>query len=98
MGGILARKRRLELLGLNQRLRQINSELRKRTAEEDPVCSADAEAEAMRTYKLALESAMGGPSAAHPVEGFGDDNLSLAQVAELFGKCQVTLLSDNTFA
>lgn len=34
VGGTLARKRRLELQGLNVRLRQINSELRKRTSGE----------------------------------------------------------------
>lgn len=35
--------------------------------------------EAIKAYRAALQTALEGPSAAHPTEGFGDDNLSLSQ-------------------
>ena len=46
--------------------------------EEELVCVATDE-EALKAYRTALESALEGPSAAHPTEAFGDDNLSLSQ-------------------
>lgn len=53
---------------------------------QDPVCSAGDE-EAVATYRIALESALGQASAAHPYETYGDENLSLAQVTPSL--CQV---------
>lgn len=80
VGGALARKRRLELESLNSRLRVINAQLRGRMEPEEAlVCSVDSEQEAARAYREALESALGAPSAAHPVEGFGSEGYSLAQ-------------------
>ena len=35
--------------------------------------------EAIKAYRAALQTALEGPSAAHPIEGFGDDDLSLSQ-------------------
>ena len=156
--GTLARRRRLEVEGLNNRLRQINAELMKRgTVEvphppamlvEDPhakplnwlkahawhamgvicptlvrdpayhlqcpeltlnrtqtsraycmwlcsdaewtrpaaqelVCAADADKEAVLAYRAALEQALDQPAAAHPVESYGVDNMSLTQVRNL---------------
>ena len=46
--------------------------------EEELVCVATDE-EAIKAYRAALQTALEGPSAAHPTEGFGDDNLSLSQ-------------------
>ncbi len=43
------------------------------------VCVADSEVEAVVAYRNALENALGQPAAAHPVEGYGAANLSLAQ-------------------
>jgi hypothetical protein len=43
------------------------------------VCVADSEVEAVVAYRNALENALGQPAAAHPVEGYGASNLSLAQ-------------------
>ncbi|CAK0782941.1 hypothetical protein CVIRNUC_006136 [Coccomyxa viridis] len=77
--GTLARRRRLEVEGLNNRLRQINTELMKRGTVEELVCSADAEKEAVQAYRQALEQALDQPAAAHPVESYGMDNMSLAQ-------------------
>lgn len=45
------------------------------------VCAADSEVEAVIAYRNALENALLQPAAAHPVEGFGAANLSLAQVS-----------------
>ncbi len=36
--------------------------------------------EAVQASRTAMESALAGPSAAHPIEGYGSDNLSLAKV------------------
>ena len=44
------------------------------------MCSADAEKEAVQAYRQALEQALDQPAAAHPVESYGMDNMSLAQV------------------
>ena len=44
------------------------------------VCSADQDVEAVLAYRSALEQALDAPAAAHPVEGYGPDNMSLAQV------------------
>ncbi|KAK9842212.1 hypothetical protein WJX81_000803 [Elliptochloris bilobata] len=77
--GTLARKRRMKVDALNSRLRQINTELRRRTSLEELVCAADSEVEAVIAYRNALENALGQPAAAHPVEGYGASNLSLAQ-------------------
>ena len=46
---------------------------------QDMVCEVNSE-EAAKAYRLALETALGSPAAAHPIENFGDDGLSLAQV------------------
>ena len=46
--------------------------------EEELVCVATDE-EAIKAYRAALQTALDGPSAAHPTEGFGDDDLSLSQ-------------------
>jgi len=45
------------------------------------VCSADEDREAVLAYRNALENALDAPAAAHPVEGYGPDNMSLAQVS-----------------
>jgi hypothetical protein len=44
------------------------------------VCSADEDREAVLAYRNALENALDAPAAAHPMEGYGPDNMSLAQV------------------
>ncbi|CAL8470685.1 g10227 [Coccomyxa elongata] len=77
--GTLARRRRIEVEGLNNRLRQINSELLQRSSVEELVCSADEDREAVLAYRNALENALDAPAAAHPVEGYGPDNMSMAQ-------------------
>ena len=43
------------------------------------VCSADQDGEAGAAFRSALEQALDAPAAAHPVEGYGPDNMSLAQ-------------------
>lgn len=47
------------------------------------VCSADEDREAVLAYRNALEQALDAPAAAHPVEGYGPDNMSLAQVQSM---------------
>ncbi|KAK9829474.1 hypothetical protein WJX72_006078 [[Myrmecia] bisecta] len=85
--GMLARKRRLELEGLNKQLRMINTELRRRRADEDAVvCSTDPEVEALKAYRTALQQSLEAPSAAHPIESYGSDNLSLAQARQTISK------------
>ena len=54
--------------------------LAKACALQELVCSADAEKEAVQAYRQALEQALDQPAAAHPVESYGMDNMSLAQV------------------
>lgn len=49
------------------------------------VCSADEDREAVLAYRNALENALDAPAAAHPVEGYGPDNMSMAQVGRLLG-------------
>ena len=44
------------------------------------VCAADADKEAVLAYRAALEQALDQPAAAHPIESYGVDNMSLAQV------------------
>ena len=50
--------------------------------EEELVCVATDE-EAIKAYRAALQTALDGPSAAHPTEGFGDDDLSLSQAGHI---------------
>ena len=47
---------------------------------QDPVCAASDE-EAVLSYRRALETALGSPSAAHPYELYGGEKLSLAKVS-----------------
>lgn len=49
-------------------------------AVQELVCAADADKEAVLAYRAALEQALDQPAAAHPVESYGVDNMSLAQV------------------
>ncbi|GMH44019.1 hypothetical protein BSKO_11953 [Bryopsis sp. KO-2023] len=84
VGGVLARGRRVQLEKMNVKLREVNSELRKRRDQDTHVCEADAEAEAMKSYKAALEMAMDAPAAAHPIEGYGREGYSLAQARREF--------------
>ena len=46
----------------------------------DDADALSSNAEEFQSNKTAMESALAGPSAAHPVEGYGTDNLSLAKV------------------
>ena len=46
----------------------------------DDADALSTDAEEFQASKTAMESALAGPSAAHPVEGYGTDNLSLAKV------------------
>ena len=47
------------------------------------MCAADADKEAVLAYRQALEQALDQPAAAHPVESYGMENMSLAQVGAL---------------
>ena len=78
VGGFLARKRRKELESLTTKLRAVNAELRKQREEDMHVCEADVEAEAMRSYRAALEVALDKPSAGHPIEDYGTSENTLA--------------------
>ena len=51
-------------------------------AAQELVCAADADKEAVLAYRAALEQALDQPAAAHPVESYGVDNMSLAQVSK----------------
>ncbi len=44
------------------------------------MCAADADKEAVLAYRTALEQALDQPAAAHPIESYGVENMSLAQV------------------
>ncbi|DBA79569.1 hypothetical protein WJX77_004158 [Trebouxia sp. C0004] len=79
VGGWLARHRRLELESTNRKLRHINTELRRRQTEDDDADALSSNLEAVQVSRTAMESALAGPSAAHPIEGYGSDNLSLAK-------------------
>jgi len=46
----------------------------------DDADALSSDPEAAQANRTAMESALAGPSAAHPVEGYGSDNLSLAKV------------------
>ena len=52
----------------------------KACALQELVCAADADKEAVLAYRQALEQALDQPAAAHPVESYGMENMSLAQV------------------
>lgn len=52
-------------------------------AQVDDADALSTDAEEFEASKTAMESALAGPSAAHPVEGYGTDNLSLAKVGTL---------------
>jgi hypothetical protein len=74
---------------------QVLAELRKkREAEQEDVlvCEVNPD-EALIMYRKALESSMTQPSAAHPVEAYGTDGLSLAssrrKVLTLLFSCRV---------
>lgn len=79
VGGKLARKRRLEMERLNNKLRKVVQELRKQKEAEvqSLVCVADPN-EAISAYQRALEASMSAPSAAHPQETYGTEGISLA--------------------
>lgn len=47
------------------------------------MCAADADKEAVLAYRAALEQALDQPAAAHPIESYGVENMSLAQVGRL---------------
>ena len=51
------------------------------------MCAADADKEAVLAYRAALEQALDQPAAAHPIESYGVDNMSLAQVSNLSAVC-----------
>lgn len=46
----------------------------------DDADALSTDADNLQASKSAMESALAGPSAAHPVEGYGTGNLSLAKV------------------
>lgn len=71
VGGVLARKRRNQLEETNQKLRMINQELRRQRQAATP--------DDMGVYRTALERSLGAPSAAHPVETYGNLKVSLAR-------------------
>lgn len=48
--------------------------------QDDDADALSADLGAVQASRTAMESAMAGPSAAHPVEGYGSANLSLAKV------------------
>ena len=50
------------------------------TVQVDDADALSTDAENFQASKMAMESALAGPSAAHPVEGYGTGNLSLAKV------------------
>lgn len=52
------------------------------------VCAADQDVQAELAYRAALEQALEAPAAAHPVEVYGLDNMSLAQVAPHALRCE----------
>ncbi|DBA72208.1 TPA: hypothetical protein ACH3X2_010604 [Trebouxia sp. C0005] len=79
VGGWLARQRRLELENTNRKLRHINTALRRRQTEDDDADALSSSLEAVQASRTAMESALARPSAAHPIEGYGSDNLSLAK-------------------
>ncbi len=59
--------------------REARAQRRAAGGAQELVCVADSEVEAVVAYRNALENALGQPAAAHPVEGYGAANLSLAQ-------------------
>ena len=71
VGGVLARKRRNQLEETNQKLRMINQELRRQREATIP--------DDLGAYRTALEKSLGAPSAAHPVETYGNLKTSLAR-------------------
>lgn len=86
VGGWLARQRRLEVERMNRKLRRINRQLRERKEQEEELVCVATDEEAIKAYRAALQTALEGPSAAHPTEGFGDDNLSLSQARRALSK------------
>ena len=79
VGGFLARRRRRELETLTVKLRNVNAELRRQREEDLHVCEADGDAEAMRSYRAALEVALDAPpSEHHPLEDYGTNESTLA--------------------
>ena len=61
--------------------------------QDDDADALTSEVEAVQASRAAMESAMAGPSAAHPVEGYGADNLSLATVTD---ECTSLMLQQST--
>ena len=57
--------------------------------QDDDADALSTDAEDVQANRSAMESALAGPSAAHPVEGYGNANLSLAKVLLLttFAAC-----------
>lgn len=78
-GGWLARKRRHELEVLSTKLRSVNAELRKQREADLHVCEADGDAEAMRSYRAALEVALETTSNSHPIQNFGMNENKLSR-------------------
>ena len=54
------------------------------TLQEDDTAALASDSETVQANITAMESALAGPSAAHPVEGFGSGNLSLAKVHSVY--------------
>lgn len=49
--------------------------------QDDAAALLDGDREASAAARTAMEKTLAGPSAAHPTEGYGSDNLSLAKVS-----------------
>lgn len=60
--------------------------------QESHVCGADAENEAMMSYRAALQTSLDAPSAGHPIEQYGKERFSLAQARQEVGMCIVIVL------
>eukprot|EP00892_Ulva_mutabilis_P006951 jgi/Ulvmu1/4628/UM002_0359.1 len=95
VGGKLARKRRLEMEKLNDKLRQVVHELRKQKEAEvqSLVCVADPD-EGMSAYQRALEASLLAPAAAHPQETYGVEGISLASTRRKIAKLLLDAKAD----
>lgn len=83
--GLLARKRREQIDGINEKLRQINAEMRRQR--EEAAAASGADVPGALQYRTTLERSLEAPSAAHPTESFGDLKLSLARARRQIGAC-----------
>jgi len=86
VGGLLARRRRRELESLTLKLRNVNVELRRQREGDLHVCEADGDAEAMRSYRAALEVALETPAATHPIENYGTAESAIAGARREFSR------------